>query len=54
VKDYPVLYNAFSNYDWSWSVDAAVDRLNVVVSQDLAGPFGHIKKNNILLSFPEN
>jgi hypothetical protein len=47
-----VLYNALSNYDCSslyneTSVYAAVDRLNVVVTQalDLAVPSGHIKKH---------
>jgi hypothetical protein len=51
---------ALSTYDWSSlyneiSVDAAVDRLNFVVTQtiNLAVPPGYIKKINILLGFPE-
>jgi hypothetical protein len=46
--DYTVPCNALSNYDWSLlynetSIDAAVDRLNVAVTQaiDLAVPSGH-------------
>jgi hypothetical protein len=46
---YAVLYNAFSNYDWSslynkTSVDAAVDRLNVAITQavDLDVPSGYV------------
>jgi hypothetical protein len=47
--NYAVLYNVLSNYDWSslyneTSVDAAVDRLNVAVTQaiHLAVPSGYI------------
>jgi hypothetical protein len=52
ARNHAVLYNALSNYDWSslyneTSVDAAIDRLNVAVTQaiDLAVPSGHIKKH---------
>jgi hypothetical protein len=47
-----VLYNALSTYDWSslysgTSVEAAVDRLNVAVTQaiDLAVPSGYIERH---------
>jgi hypothetical protein len=45
-----VLYNALSSYDWSSPYnetpdDAAVDRLNVAVIQDVAVHSGHIKKH---------
>jgi hypothetical protein len=56
-----VLHNALSNYDWSSlhneiSVDAAVDRLNVAVTQaiDLAVPYGDIKNTNIPHCFLKN
>jgi hypothetical protein len=50
--DYAALYIILSTYDWSslyneTSVDAAVDRLNVAVTQavDSAVPSGYIKKH---------
>jgi hypothetical protein len=56
--DYAVLYNALSICDWSSlhnerSLDAAVDRLNVAVTQatDLAVPCGYIKKHKYTAYF---
>jgi hypothetical protein len=50
--EYAVQYNALSNCDWpslynDTSADAAIERLNVAVSQtlDLAVPCGQIKKH---------
>jgi hypothetical protein len=48
--DYSVLYNTLSTYDWSSlyneiSVDAAVDRLNVAVTQATDLPSGYITKH---------
>jgi hypothetical protein len=53
ARDYALLCNALCTYDWSslyieTFVDAAVDRLNVAVTQatDFAVPSGQINKTN--------
>jgi hypothetical protein len=58
--DYAALYNAPSTYDWSslyneTPVDAAVDRLNIAVTQviDFTVPSVHIKMHKYPAWFPE-
>jgi hypothetical protein len=61
AKDYVVLYNALSTYIWSslyneTSVDAAVNRLNVAVTQAMISLFllDTLQCIHILIGFQEN